>query len=97
MLHYREMGILLNSGNWVHIIKKVVYIAIYTYIIPSIFMYLKLTSVNWGRKDDKLNGRSGQFIKPFSKSIAIRVGKHIVYSIISGHNWFTENTWISYS
>ena len=57
MLHYREMGILLNSGNWVHIIKKVVYIAIYTYIIPSIFMYLKLTSVNWGRKDDKLNRR----------------------------------------
>ena len=46
MLHYREMGTLLNSGNLVNLMKKVVDTAIYTAILLIIVIYLKLMCVD---------------------------------------------------
>ena len=46
MQHYREMGTLLNSGNWVNLMKKVVDTAIYTAILLIIVIYLKLMCVD---------------------------------------------------
>ena len=43
----RELDkLMLNSGNWVHIMKKVVCTAIYTNFFLSYFVYLKLMCVN---------------------------------------------------
>ena len=48
MLHYREMGTKLNSGNWVDLSKKVLNTAIYTHSFLINLMYLKLMYVNCG-------------------------------------------------
>ena len=40
------MGTLLNSGNWVNLMKKVVDTAIYTAILLIIVIYLKLMCVD---------------------------------------------------
>ena len=46
MLHYREIGTLLNSGNWVDLSKKVFNTAIYTLFMLIMSMYLKLMCVD---------------------------------------------------
>ena len=47
---YREMGTLLDSGKWVHLIKKELNIAIFTTILLSIFISLKWFYVIWDRR-----------------------------------------------